>query len=312
MTSGLDDLRSRYDLLREQVERGELTVEQATMTLGSITVTDAAGYEWSIDPYGALLRRLPGGVPVPADESLFTTASGSSDFGNLLVPPVLEPLGVSSDSGFDAVSIPADEDARRPKRQRRVRKDRAPRERRDFRLPNPSALLSKLRRYRGFIIVALCVALVVALLVTRPQTTTVTDPALVDPTATTVATDVPAGSDTTAPPAPDTTAAPALPADPSQITVEHADRLFTALASADRQLVAAVAPSGADEFQLVLRAAQYAGYRTVGLSFDIDRREDGSFLVTLKDAKKTITRFVAVLTLDTRGVVLAAWPEPAR
>lgn len=302
MLQGLDDLRARYDTLRGQVERGEITVEQAMESLGHIAVVDADGFEWLIDAYGTLLRRAPGSEPVPCDPSRFASSDRSAavvspggtpdPVDELLVPPHLSAVPsrpVEQDDGF---AFPAE----------------AAQPRRPVRLPRPQIgpSLGILRRFRGVLIVTLCVTVVALLLVRRPH-----GPVLpVTPGSTTApsVTDVAVSS---VPPATVTVAPVSVPVDIAQITVADAETVVAKLSSGDRDQVAAVAPAGVQRFQLLMRAAQYAGYHSVGFSFSVKQDGPGVFVLTLKDGKETLTRFRFALAVDARGVVLAAWPESA-
>jgi hypothetical protein len=71
----LEDLQSKYNSLVDQVDAGNITIEQAMATLPSYTAIDGEGWLWSIDPEtGTFQRSHPNGTPEPANASLFVAA----------------------------------------------------------------------------------------------------------------------------------------------------------------------------------------------------------------------------------------------
>ena len=270
-------LQERYNEVLDQHEAGNLSYEDALISVQAMSVIDGSGYAWIVDPEsGGFLRATPGDAPYPADPSQFTPAQiptkGSAPWASqqdLMRPPAVQS---QVPGGFDnyveqpqpsfaprTQRLPSDDEPRKaPRRQDKG----APRKQLSIpSLPNIQ-VPQFVRQNRRMVIVAGVVVAVLALVMfTKPDQGEPSIPASPEtfPPATAPVVSVPPVDATTAPVP---TVAPAASNVPSE---ELIYKVLAAISSGDRNAMAVNVINQLDAKALALRTAEFKGYAATNL-----------------------------------------------
>jgi hypothetical protein len=231
----LAELYDAYTRLHEQYAAGRISFDDAMAALASLSAVDGDGVLWGMSPQGEFVAAYPGDAPSAADPSRFAPARIPHDPG---VPLLQAPIGMGQ-----APKLPSSRslrDAGQPTGRDKTRRAVS---------GGASKVAGKLGIDRRLLVIAgVVLAIVVAVVVTRGETTTVPDGGL------------PSGLPTAAPSAPGepATAAPVLP------TGEQSAQLLANLASGDRALAASAVANAGEGDTAGLQAARFAGYKVTG------------------------------------------------
>jgi hypothetical protein len=264
-------LQEQYNAVLDEHEAGNLSYDEALMTVQVMSVLDGGGYVWMIDPVsGAFLRAVPGEQPIEADPSQFMPAQipapGSSPWASqqdLLRPPSSPTPIPQYDDTFDPRYAtapgmqPVDENPyQHLGRHRGAPAHDDPRPRRERPSFQPDKVLAMLRniplppviaRNKRMAAIVVGVALFVIIAVGRGGDTP--EAPSVAPVASTPATVAP-GTDTPAP-----TPGVAVP------NVDQRMAVFVELISGDRVRVSAQIAAPGDARTVALQTARLYGYR---------------------------------------------------
>jgi hypothetical protein len=285
----LASLEEQYRNLVDAVSSGVMTMDEAVHTLDNLVATDAEGTVWRLDLEGRFLAGRPGEQPQPADPQRFSVRTpGPWDGG--------WSAGIES-----APSLIPSTPVESPSTPRRTVRKGARRPRVD--------VTSLLNRFGGFsrlrtplIVVG---ALVAGLLVW-------TGSGSEDPQGT----PLPVTESTVTPttPLPGTPQEPVTPGD--QDLTNTVRRLLASLGDPAVDLTSVIKEPGSGD-KLLLRRAQYAGYRAVGLELAVVSVEEGSpravARIELRDGegRAVVSGKVSVLREGDK-VRLGGWPELGR
>lgn len=295
-------LEEQYQDLVNAVSNGVMTMEQAMHTLDNMVATDADGRLWRLDLEGRFLAGLPGEVPQLIDPQRFTVHSpGPWEGGWSAADSTPYTSGIpSAPSGIAAapVGLPSPSTPRR-------RSKNTPR-------VDVGALLGRLGgwgRLRTPLIVGLA-AVAAFMIWTGDSQSPDGTPIPVENTGQSQAT---GGATESAEPegVSYTEAAKGTTGPAAQV-----DKLLAALSNPERDVRELVADPGSGD-KLLLRRAQFAGYRAVGLQLvvtTLTETPDGyQASIALRDGEghDIIAGKVSVIA-DGDRLILAGWPEFGR
>jgi hypothetical protein len=279
----LEELNDHYRSLVESVSGGVLSVDEAVRTLKNMSTTDAEGYVWSLDLEGRFLAGRPGETPILIDPQRFANRNAPGPWDNTWSP------------AQDLTAPPA-----QPGSMTHLGGSR-PAARRKSPMPKISlgALIARVGgagRLRTPIIVG--VALLAIVLVWGSQNSTESPGSPIEVTD-------------TSPTAP---GAPTTPADDPVLAAVSG--LLTQIGAPDTDLAAVMVDPGTGS-GFILRRAQFAGYRAVGLQLVTNsvKAQDGGYLavVSLQDGSgNTIISGKAEIVTKGETLLLAGWPELGR
>jgi hypothetical protein len=265
-------LQERYNEVLDQHEAGNLSYDDALISVQAMSVIDGSGYAWIVDPEsGGFLRATPGDTPHLADPSQFTPAQipskGSAPWASqqdLMRPPAVSGQASGSSEGFTdqpsfaqrSQRLPSDDE---PRRASRSREKAAPRK--QFAIPNIQ-VPDFVHQNKRMVIVAGVVVVVLALVMfTKPKqgepsipASPETFPAATAPVVTTPPVDAPV--------APVPTVAPVAANVPSE---ELMYKVLAAISSGDRNAMSLNVANQIDAKPLALRTAEFKGYAATNL-----------------------------------------------